>query len=137
MCIENDDDCTGMADMQKCELLTEHGKCLNLFAENIALSNGGGFSIDIADASVVSLSNDKNVLIITKGTVHFDTASVHVQAPFSVKFCQDGSVSAVVDTVFVKGTSKNSLSPDIFSFCKAAEKGMHVSSDLCLWPLRP
>jgi hypothetical protein len=94
-----------MSDTQKRGFVTEHGKRLDLFPENLALSNGGGISVDLADASGVTVASGKRARLIAKGAISLTARNIHVQAPNEINTRQTRDVSRLISKALSAGSN--------------------------------
>jgi hypothetical protein len=96
---ENGSVCEGMSDTQRRGFVSEHGKHLDLFPGNVALSNGGGMSVNLADASEIGVTSDKQLRLIAKGRIVFAAKSIYVRAPYSLKFYQNKDAAGIANAM--------------------------------------
>lgn len=76
----NGSDCDRMSDPAKRSFVTEHGKEMNLYPEEMSLIGGSNGLCDLSDEDGITIGSEKPVVIIASEEVKFEAAQVVTQA---------------------------------------------------------
>ena len=99
----NGSSCARMSDPSRRSFVTEHGKEMNLYPEEISLINGQVGSISLLDESGVFAQSQKSVSIYAKKKIIFRAPSVYVATPVNgeLKFVKCSLDAGMVSSSFI------------------------------------
>ena len=105
---ENGEICPTTSNPQYRGLVTEHGKHMDLFPDNLSLSNGD-IDINLIDNYGISLSSGKNITLMARGTITCTASIIQIAAPLAIKASQAKNASSANENIFAPGSTGASL----------------------------
>ena len=102
--------CARMSDSSKRSFVTEHGKEMNLYPEELSFLGGSNGSIKIADEDGISFNTDKKIAIWAKENVCLKAKSADISAPTGEIVLARGDQSPSSTTTLVQSNQFDLLS---------------------------
>ena len=88
----NGSSCARMSDPSKRSFVTEHGKEMNLYPEELSFIGGANGTVKLKDETGITLSTDKKITIVAQGTVSIFGKTAVAAAPMGELILSKGNI---------------------------------------------
>ena len=106
----NGGSCTRMSDPSKRSFVTEHGKEMNLYPQEMSLLGGANGMVKLADETGISISTDKRIQIVAQQAVQVNGKTVVMSAPLGeLAIANLDAFSGIVTSSFVQSNQYDIL----------------------------